>query len=60
MLFQGSFSVLRAFSRKFKWCRGSFEGVLRVFQGSLNAVEEVLRKFQRRFKEVIWMFHESY
>ena len=31
-----------------------------MFQGSFNGVEEVLRKFQGRFREVTWMFHESY
>ena len=48
-MFQGSL--------KFQGC---FEGVLRVFQGSFNGVEEVLRKFQGHFREVTWMFHESY
>ena len=35
--------------------QGCFEGILRVLQGSFNSVEEVLRKFQGRFRKVTWM-----
>ena len=50
-MFQGSLMVV---SRKFQGC---FEGVLRVFQLSFNVF---FGKCQGRFREVTWMFQESY
>ena len=51
-LIAASREVTLMFMKVKRKIEGCFEGVLRVFQGSFNGVEEVLRKFQGRFREV--------